>query len=213
VAPVTGDAVCPTRALFLTTDQPLNPAEIAWPGGVPPLVFYQVESTQRARHYHTMLVFNYYSASVTHLVTALGVPYIEAGRVKTSQRAVRRYMQLQSVRVITDTVGRREALGFVDYMRQGMGRAAIRLEAATLGNPAIIDRRRARTRAWYPAGYRPVPTTTAGLAHVWDGEIHRSLTPDRVGRTYNGQTFAVIPDGPSPRLHLPLTVGAYVLRG
>jgi hypothetical protein len=204
--------VCPTRAIFLTTDQQLDPTAIAWPAGVPPLVFHQVESVQRARHFHTVMVFNYYSASPTHLARALGVPYVEAGRVKTSLRAVRRYMRLQAVRIVSDIVSRNEALGFVDYVRQGMGRATLALEAQTLGNPAIIDRRRGRTRSWYPAGFAPHPVQPADLRHVWDGEIHRSLTPDRVGRTYAGQTFVILPDGPSPRLHLPVTVGGYHLR-
>jgi hypothetical protein len=163
------------------------------------------------RHYHTVLIFNYYSRTVDALARALGVEYISATRVKTDYNIIRRYMLLQSVRVVDNIVNRREALGFVDHVRQMNMRLGLSIERRTLGNPRIYGRQYRRTADWQPPGFGRVEVDMPDLSHVWSGDIYRSSVPDGVAGDYQGQTFVVMPAGPSPVAHVPVIAGAYVV--
>jgi hypothetical protein len=211
VAPRNNDDIQPTRAIFLTTATPLDPRTITWPAGIPPLICFTVESIQRVRHYHTVLVFNYYSRTVDALAEALGVEYISATRVKTNYAIIRRSMLLQSVRVVDNIVNRREALGFVDHVRQTNMRLSLLAERQTLGNPRIYGRQYRRTADWQPPGFGRVEVDMPDLAHVWSGDVYRSHVLNGVANDYQGQTFVVMPAGLSPVAHVLVIAGAYVM--
>jgi hypothetical protein len=213
IAARTDDDILPTRAIFLTTAEPIDYANMDWPCGIPPLVCYTIESVQQVHHYHTILIFNYYSNNVDDLVQALGIEPISATRVKTDYRRTRKYMELQSVRIIDDVVNRAEALEFQDYLRCGMTRANVLHEARTLGNPAIFNRLNRRRVEWRPPGFVPEHIDVSELQHVWDGDVYVSPSANHAASDYRGQTFVCYPDGPNAHIDLPRTAGAYCILG
>jgi hypothetical protein len=171
---------------------------------------YEIESVQRVRHYHTLLVFNYYSQSVKALADAIGVPYISATRVKTDVRRTKKYMILQSTRVVVDVTLRREVNGFVDFLRRPGTHADISIETASLGHPGIYNPTLKRKVDWTPVAFTPMYTDETEMEHVHPIDLHVSRVVGEVGSDYKGETFVCIPvDEGDEVTDVPVTVGAW----
>jgi hypothetical protein len=192
VATLTDDDGLPTRGVFITSHYPLDYNELQWPCGVPPLVFYSVESKQQVRHYHAAAVFNYYSKSPGHWAQAMGLHNVSCTRIKLSWRKTERYMQLQAQRLVSYVVNREEALDFEDYHRQMDRDRFVRLEHATLGFPGMFNYHTSRSLMWQFMGIQPRAVTVDEIDHVVHTEIHVSLIEGAADISYRGEFVVCI---------------------
>lgn len=202
------DDVSPTRGLFATGRHAIRYGDVAWPGGVEPLLFICVRSHQRVSHYHVAVVFHYYSKNVASLQRALHWDGMTCSRIKSSWTQTVRYLQLQARQICEYRVREPAATRFKDYLRLADLAAIVAVENESLGFAGLFDGRTPRRYYyWARPPANPGLVGMPAIAHVAHQEWYFSNITHVCDNGYMSQAVCAIypfaPDGRGPYSRFP----------